>query len=152
MSKPSSPIDRCMEESKGIKVTVKAKGRSATFLNPDGSTIKKLDVGCWLASSTPIRADYIVSKPGIVDVIVELKGKDIEHGCEQILATHARWKSVPPFSPSIGGLIVFTRSPLSSADQSSKKALFLKKHHIWLEMGKSGLKDYSFDTFTGTRK
>jgi len=31
------------------------------------------------------------------------------------------------------------------------KAHLLEKHKIWLQMGKSGLKDYKFESFTGKR-
>jgi hypothetical protein len=31
------------------------------------------------------------------------------------------------------------------------KAKLLAKHKIWLDMGKSGLKEYKFETFTGKR-
>jgi hypothetical protein len=99
--------------------------------------------------SAVTRADYILCKPGIADVIVELKGKDIDHAVKQILSTHALWKTIPSCSAKIGGLIVFTRSPQSSAVLARTKALLLTKHHIWLEMGKSGLKEYKFETFTG---
>jgi hypothetical protein len=106
-----------------------------------------VDVDCWIAASDVLKADYIVSKPGIVDVIVELKGQDTDHAAKQILSTLAKWKLAPPFSASFGGLIVFTRSPEKSATNSDLKARLLKKHGLWLEMDKNNHPAYPFEKF-----
>jgi len=96
-------------------------------------------------------ADHIVSKPDVVDVVVELKGKDIGHALEQILATSAKWKDVPPFSKTIGGLVVFSRSPDRSAAIEDTKKRFLQTHGIWLEMNKNNQREYRFETFMGKK-
>jgi len=149
MSNPSSALERCTEELNHPRVTVKAHGRSATFLNPSKARINRVDVDCWLHDANTLKADYVVCMPTVVDVIVELKGKEIQHAVEQILATHAHWKNVPSCAEKIGGLIVFTRSPERSTVHDTIKAKLLAKHGIWLEMGKSGLKDYEFRVFAG---
>ena len=149
MSSPNSALRKCTEELNHPRVTVKAKGRAATFLNPERAKIKKIDVDCWLSSTKTPKADYIVCKPDVVDVIVELKGKDILHAVEQIVATYAHWKETASCAAKVGGLIVFTRSPKRSALLDTVKATLLVKHKLWLEMGKNGLKDYEFQTFTG---
>jgi hypothetical protein len=151
MSNRSSALELCTEKLSHPRITVRASGRTATFLNHDREEINKVDIDCWLSSTADARADYILCKPGVVDVIIELKGKDIDHGVEQILATHAVWKKIPSCSAKIGGLIVFTRSPKRSTMLDNMKAKLLVKHKIWLDMGKSGLKEYTFETFTGER-
>jgi hypothetical protein len=151
MSNPNSALENCTEELTHPRITVKANGRSATFLNPDRVAIKKIDLDCWLSSTADAKADYLLCKPGVVDVIIELKGKDIDRGIEQILATFERWKTIPTCAAKIGGLIVFTRSPERSTTLDNLKARLLSRHKIWLEMGKSGLKDYQFEIFTGKR-
>lgn len=151
MSNPNSALERCTEELTHPKVTVKANGRTATFLNPDRAKIKRIDIDCWLFSSESAKSDFLISKPGTVDVIVELKGKDIHHAIEQILATLTLWRKNEQCSAKVGGLVVFTRSPERSAVLDNLKLRLLVKHKIWLEMGKSGLKDYEFETFTGKK-
>lgn len=150
MSNPNSALEECTEEMSHPRVTVRANGRVATFLNPHRTNIKKIDVDCWLCN-VEVKADFVVSKVGAVDVIVELKGKDIDHAIEQLLATLKKWKAVPPYSPKVGSLIVFTRSPRRSAELDNVKLRFLKQQAIWLEMGKSGVRDYDFKMFTGAR-
>ncbi|HWG18926.1 MAG TPA: hypothetical protein VG225_00250 [Terracidiphilus sp.] len=152
MSKVSSALERCTEETKSRRITVKANGRAATFLNPEKATIKRVDVDCWLTSVSGQRSDYLLLKPGTVDVIIELKGKDVEHALEQILATLTHWKAAKKCSPRFGGLVVFTRSPMRSATLDNLKLKLLNNHQIWIEMGKSGLKEYEFATFTGTKR
>jgi hypothetical protein len=151
MSNPSSALENCTEVLSHPRTTVSANGRSATFLNPDRTKIKRIDLDCWLSSVETAKADFLVSKPGVVDVIVELKGKDIHHAIEQILATLALWKKASPIVPNFGGLVIFTRSPERSTMLDNIKAHLLEKHKIWLQMGKSGLKDYKFESFTGKR-
>lgn len=148
MSNPDPALERCTEELDHQRITLRAHGRRATFLNSEGKKIRKVDVDCWLASADGAKADYLVCKPGVADVIVELKGKDIHHGIEQIVATCTHWKKHPYCSERLGGLIVFTRSPERSAALDNIKTKLLAKHKIWLEMGKSGLKDYEFEMFS----
>ena len=147
MSTPSSFPEECLEKVEFPKVVVGPRGRSACFLNPGRSEIVKIDVDCWLGEAGVLRSDFIVCKPEVVDVILELKGKDIEHGIDQIVATAKAWRGCGKASPTTGGLIVFTRSPARSAALDNIRLRMLKQHRIWLEMGKSGLKDYTFDIF-----
>ena len=151
MSNPSSALERCTEELNHPRVTVKAHGRSATFLNPEKAKIRRIDVDCWLHGVDTAKSDYVLCKTGSADVIVELKGKDIHHAIDQIVATHAHWMRTPSCAAKTGALVVFTRSPERSATLDTIKAKLLAKYGIWLEMGKSGLKDYEFMTFTQAR-
>jgi hypothetical protein len=145
-------LRRCIKEIEHTRITVKANNRTAIFLNPERAKIKIVDLDCLLQTADAPKADYIVSKPTVADVIVELKGKDLGHAIEQILSTANYWRKAPPFSPVIGGLVVFTRSPERSAMLDNIKLKLLKNHRIWLEMDKSGLKEYQFETFIGARR
>jgi hypothetical protein len=151
MSNLDPLLQGCTEESKEPKITVKRDGRRATFQNPERETIKRVDVDCWIRSTETVKADYIVSMPGVVDVIVELKGKDISHAVEQVVATLAKWKNAPPFSKKIGGLIVFTRCPMSAAQTGDIKKRLLRNHRLWMEIDKDQKTEYQFETFTGKR-
>jgi hypothetical protein len=147
MPNPSATTEDCVEAVRHSKVKVEEQGRKAVFLNPDQALIKKVHVDGCLMTGTGPKADYIVSKPGVVDVIVELKGKDVPHARDQIVATLPVWRAHPPFSSKIAGLIVCSRSPLSSSELQIMKAKALIRHKLWLEVDESGKKEYRFSTF-----
>jgi hypothetical protein len=149
MSSPSPLLQACTEELNDPKVTVKRDGRRATFDNAGRALIKRVDLDCWLSASGAARADYILAKPGVVDIIIELKGKEIARAAEQIVVTLGKWKIALPFSERIGGLIVFTRCPMSAADLGDMKKRHLKRYGLWLEIDKDQKTVYRFETFTG---
>jgi hypothetical protein len=152
MSNPDPSLQSCTEELNDSKITVKRDGRRATFANSEHAVIKCVDLDCWIPSSATAKADFIVSKPGVADVIVELKGKDIVHAVEQIVTTLSKWKNAPPFSKKIGGLIVFTRCPIRAADTGDMKKRLLRQHGLWMEIDKDQKTEYNFETFTGKRQ
>jgi len=151
MSNPDPSLQACTDELDVSKITVKRDGRRATFDNSDRATIKCVDLDRWIPSNTTIKADYIVSKPGVADVIIELKGKDIDHAVEQIVVTLGKWNAAPPFSKKIGGLIVFTRCPMSAAKTGDIRKRLLKRHDLWMEMDKDQKTEYRFETFAGRK-
>ncbi|MGA2207370.1 MAG: hypothetical protein ABSG10_11640 [Terracidiphilus sp.] len=92
-----------------------------------------------------------MAKPQVADVIIELKGKDITYAAEQIVATLNKWKAAPPFSKKIGGLVVFSRCPMSAADLGDMKKRLLRQHGLWMEIDKDQKTEYRFETFTGAK-
>jgi hypothetical protein len=147
MSKRNLPPEGCIQTVYDSKPRVEENGRKAVFLNPGRVPIKKVQVdGCLIADNT-LKADYIVSMPGVVDVIVELKGKDIFHAKDQLVATLPFWKAYPPFSEKIAGLIICSRSPMSSSDLQVMKAKVKIRHRITLIVDESGKKEYGFADF-----
>jgi hypothetical protein len=147
MSRHRPSAEDCIQTVCDSKPKVEENGRKAVFLNPENAAIKKVRVdGCLVTGNSP-RADYIVSKPGVVDVIVELKGKDIYHAKDQIVATLSFWKAYPPFSKRIAGLIVCSRSPMSSSDLQVMKAKVKIHHRISLTIDETGKKEYDFSAF-----
>jgi hypothetical protein len=151
MSNPDPSLQGCTKELSGSKITVKRDGRRATFDNAGRDSIKRVDLDCWIPSANAAKADYIVSKPGVVDVIVELKGKEIARAVEQVVATLVVWKNAPPFSSKIGGLIVFTRCPMRAAEIGDMKKRLLRQHGLWMEIDKDQKTEYRFETFAGKR-
>lgn len=151
MSNPDPALQACTDEKNDSKITVKRDGRRATFNNPERASIKCVDLDCWITSTATSKADYVVCKPDVADVIVELKGKDIKHAAEQIVVTLGNWKWAPPFSKKIGGLIVFTHCPMSAAEISDMKKRLLVRHGLWMEIDKDQKTEYRFETFTGKK-
>lgn len=151
MSNPDPSLQDCTEDLNDPKITVKRDGRRATFGNSARSLVKCVDLDCWIPSTDTPKADYILAKPGVVDVIIELKGKDIAHAVEQIVATHGKWKTSLPFSRRIGGLIVFTRCPMRAAEIGDMKKRLLRQYGLWMEIDKDQKTEYRFEIFTGKR-
>jgi hypothetical protein len=146
MPKPSSSLDECTKTIQDSKPKVEENGRKAVFLNPKREQVKIVHVDGCLIKGSARRADYIVSKPKIVDVIVELKGKGIYHARDQIMATLPLWRSQPPFSSQIAALIVCSKSPASASELQVMKAK-ARKHGIVLIVEESGRREYDFGTF-----
>jgi hypothetical protein len=141
-----SPAD-CIQTVYDSKPKVEENGRKAVFLNPERAPIKKVRVdGCLIVSDT-LKADYVVAKPGAVDVIVELKGKDIHHAKDQIVATLPFWRAYLPFSEKIAGLIICSKSPMSSSDLQVMKAKVKIHHQLKLVVDETGKKEYDFADF-----
>jgi hypothetical protein len=147
MSKPNLSPEDCIQTVCDSKPKVEENGRKAVFLNPEKAAIRKVRVdGCLIVSDTR-RADFIISKPGVVDVIVELKGKDINHARDQIVATLSFWRAYPPFSKRIAGLIICSKSPMSASDLQVMKAKVKIHHRLSLIVDETGKKEYSFADF-----
>ena len=71
--------------------------------------------GC-LAPTGQVSADWIVSKARVVDVIVELKGKNVNHAVRQIEATRNYWPRRDEYVDGqvIGAWIICTEYPRAS--------------------------------------
>lgn len=151
MLNPDLSLEACTEPLTDSKITLKRDGRRATFRNPDRTTIKLVDLDCWIRTAATAKADFIVSKPAVVDVIVELKGKDIAHAVEQITTTLLKWKQGFQLSEKVGGLIVFTRCPIRAAELGDIKKRLLVQHGLWIEIDKDQKSEYRFEQFTGRK-
>ncbi len=82
--------DECVTESSGQRVTAKENKKTFAVLNPSGKVIRKVKVdGCVVTDASTIRCDYLFEIGTPLDAVlyVELKGKNIEHACEQLSST-----------------------------------------------------------------
>ena len=151
MSKPEFVPAHCSRKSEETKPKVGANARWAIFDNSDMATIHVTDVDCWLKNTDCLKADFVVSKPKVIDVIVEIKGSNIDHAIKQIISTAEQWRNASAKTTILGGLVIFTHSPESSASLANKKRKLRDKHRIHLELDKSGKTEYRFETFTGKK-
>ena len=147
MSRPEANMDRCTQTHRESLVKVEANGRKAVFENHRQEEILVTDVDCWLPESGETKADYVISKPLVIDVIVELKGKQIDHAISQIVATVQKWRELRMVQQPVGGLVVFTRSPNDAATLKSRQIRLWNNHKISLVMDKSGKTGYRFESF-----
>jgi hypothetical protein len=86
------------------KVKVEENRRKATFLNPDRKRYKVTQVDNCVVTEG-VRADFLVSEVGEASALVELKGKNVEHACNQLFAS-ARHPSVTPLLEQKKGFVV----------------------------------------------
>ncbi|WP_188064642.1 hypothetical protein [Sphingobium sp. KCTC 72723] len=108
------------------KVKVEQLGRKAVFLNPDNQTFDVHEVdGCLITDG--LRSDYIVSKKGVASVIVELKGKGVEHACNQLLETVKHEAIIPLLESKVGFLVVCRRFPRHDTYVRRAQSAIMKK-------------------------
>ena len=151
MSKPDPVPEHCKRATTETRPKVEAKARKAVFDNAVHANIQIIDVDCWITGSVSLKADYIVIKPQVVDIVVELKGSDIRHAIKQVVVTTEQWRSATGSSGMVGGLVICTHSPENSASLANHKKKLRDKNRIHLEVDKNGKKEYQFETFTGKK-
>jgi hypothetical protein len=114
-AKSSNP---CIEEIRHPKVKVHdaGTGMSAILLNGKKESIRRIRMDGCLAPVGERAADFVVSLPKAVDVIVELKGGDVGHAVGQIESTRTFWRSHAEYEQGqiIGAWIVCTEYPKGS--------------------------------------
>ena len=75
----------CIESPKRAIITIEERKRRAIFINTENEKIKKVRIDNCLVKEGK-RADWMVVRNCGDAVIVELKGADVEHGCEHLFA------------------------------------------------------------------
>lgn len=96
-------------------------GRTVVFLNPERKPARRIRMDKCLAPANSKSADYVLSLQAVVDVIVELKGKNVDHAVSQIEATLGFWSrhAEHAASQTISALIVCKEYP--RADRKFKR-------------------------------
>lgn len=116
----------CRVETTDSNVKVEEGGKKANFLNQARATFSRTRVdGCLKQQS--IAADFVVSKKGVGDVIVELKGTDVNHAMEQIFATARFMFSCTEKRGPIAGLVVCSQYPRIDTKVQRLKLQFAKE-------------------------
>lgn len=119
-------ITECQEITYVSKVKVEETGRKAIFLNADGVAIVKTRVdGCVIINQ--LAADWVISQNSIGDIVVELKGKDVEHAAKQIHATADFWSQNGLRIGKIAALIVCKQYPKASTMIQRAQQAFAKR-------------------------
>ena len=108
----------CIEEISHSKVKVHdaGTGMSAILLNAKKERVRRIRMDGCLAPAGERAADFLVSLPRTVDVIVELKGGDVAHAITQIESTRIFWRAHSEYvqRQPISGWIVCTEYPRAS--------------------------------------
>jgi hypothetical protein len=108
----------CIEKIRHSKVKVHdpGTGKNGVLLNPGKMQVRRVRVDGCLAPASTRAADFVVSMPDVVDVIVELKGKNVDHAASQVESTRIFWHSHPEHvaGQPIGAWILCSEFPRAS--------------------------------------
>lgn len=105
----------CHKNINDSKILIKDKGSRSTLiiLNPTQENYleTRLD-GCYLDYQDGQKsADYMLSKQDGNSLLIELKGRNVEHGCKQVLETYRRLKQKSVFkNNAVPAIIVLSNS------------------------------------------
>lgn len=103
-------FSHCSETVNHSRIKVEENKRKAVFKNPDRLNYEKSTVdGCLITKG--IRSDYLVSKKGVASVLVELKGGNVEHACDQLIAAVEHPHVRPLLEEKLGFLVICSKYP-----------------------------------------
>ena len=126
-----------------IKLSEKKSKSHVVFLNLERETYFVIRVdGCVVRNE--VASDFALSKLGIGEIIVELKGMDVDHAVEQIMATSKMWKEKKYISGKIAGLVICTRKPSFDTKVARFASKFMKEFKAPLHVV-SGSKELKFE-------
>lgn len=99
-----------MEQVSHSRITVQEKGKSFTVLNPERKDYERVLVDNCQVKEGP-RADWSIRKVGDRSVVVELKGRNVEHAIEQLFATVSHPNCVEHIERKNALLIICAKYP-----------------------------------------
>jgi hypothetical protein len=100
----------CTKRVNHSYVKVEENKRKAVFRNPNNVEYDVTTIDNCLITNG-IRSDYLVSEVGSISILIELKGYDVAHACEQLLATVRRSEVRPYLEKRVGFLVVCRKYP-----------------------------------------
>jgi hypothetical protein len=124
---------KCTTTKNHSRIKVEENRRKAVFLNPEREEhdVTEID-GCVVVEGP--RCDFLVSDREKASVLVELKGADVRHACEQLLnsAVHADVK--PLLHGQVGFLVICSKVPRFDSVVARAKQTCMKKHKAGLHI------------------
>lgn len=146
--------NQCIEKVRDSKVKVHdpGTGKSAILLNPDRVQVRRIHMDKCFAPTGTIAADFVVSKPKVVDMIIELKGKNVDHAVKQVESTWAFWRNHAEHEPNqlIGAWIVCSEYPRASTKVARYREHFRARGSILLISTHNG-EEKAFSAFVSKR-
>jgi hypothetical protein len=163
---PSQPgcqwVEDCIEVCDGPSVYLDENGVQAWFRNRDRARVRKIHYdGCYNKTEGAYRADYILGLPGLIDIVIELKGShsNLRHAYQQVVGTLEIWQGDPKRFPKLAALIIYgsirtkddlpRRRPKARSSVQAVQSDFLKafRGKIRLFVHESGEKQFKFADF-----
>jgi hypothetical protein len=136
-----------------VKVTDPGTARVGILVNPDQEAVRRIKMDGCLALMGTVAADFVISKAQAVDVIVELKGKNVDHAVEQIEATLRFWSAHERHEAGqlIGAWIICSEYPRGSTKVARYRESFRARGSILLFSTRNG-EEKHFSEFQPGRK
>ncbi len=143
--------NECIESSNGPSLHVSEKWIGATFVNRRRKELRKIRYdGCYCRVAGAGRADFIIGYDRSIDVILELKGSDLNHALAQVADTLDRWRVDQSHFPQIVCLIVFGHTfPRMTSRLGVMEREFLDEHNTLLWIRESAAEKFSFRRLAG---
>lgn len=126
-------------------IAIRDCGRSVTLQNPSRAALWKTRIDGGIVKNQ-CAADYVVSKPRVGDLVIELKGKEVSRACEQVIATAEMLKNCTGERGRVAGLIICSRFPANDTKIQRLKAEFARRFKGILKI-RTGASPECFDTF-----
>jgi hypothetical protein len=141
----------CIAYSDRSSLHVNEKGVGATFLNPRRKVIRTVRYdGCYHTARNVRRADYIIGVQTFGDVILELKGSDLDRAVTQVGVTLAEWRTDPIHFEPIACLIVFgSRIPRITTRSAVVEREFFQDNRALLWVREAGAEKFKFRKLLG---
>lgn len=136
---------KCVQETTDSKIALRnTRSLSAVFLNPEGAKHRKIELdGCVLPNETA--CDWILEKPGVGRIVVELKGCDVGHALKQVEAGLNYLKENKMTDLKRAALVVCTKCyPSVTPTIQKAKSKCLKDHKAHLHIKTDG-RDLNFE-------
>jgi hypothetical protein len=115
----------CIEEKLDSKIKCRDGNRYVIIKNDENDPFLKIRVdNCVVTDGA--RADWVVEKAQSA-LIIELKGRDVEHAATQIFETAALWKIQEKRCVKVAGLIIARQYPRASTSLQRKQDKFAKE-------------------------
>lgn len=136
-------MKECQFKNKHRRVVVEEGKMKATFSNPHlrNYTITRFD-GCVVQNS--LGADFIVSLPDVCDLIVELKGRGVEHAMKQVAATAKYLTDNRHRNGKLAGLIVSRQYPKENTIVQRGQIAFKRKFDARIQVC-CGNREHDYD-------
>lgn len=127
----------CVKVTSVSKIKVEENKRCVIINNPNNEkfTVTEID-GCLILNS--IACDWLISNKSIGDVLIELKGCDVDHAVEQIMSTAEYIDSNKISAGKKAGLIICSKYPRIDTKVQRYKAAFAKKYRAPLHIVNNG--------------
>jgi hypothetical protein len=119
--------DSCIEYTNVSNIKISdLRSTHAVFSNSENHEYLKIQFdGCVVKGS--IACDWLVAKKGVGTVAVELKGSDVDHAAEQVMAGLQYVVNCAELPQRLAGLIVCTRYPRIDTKIQRIKVAALKR-------------------------
>jgi len=149
---PEPPADtECIVYSNRTSVHVSEKGVGATFLNKRRKLVRTVHYDdCYNTVRDIRQADYIIGIQTVGDIILELKGSNLDHAVSQVHETLTRWRTDAIRFEPIACLIVFgSRIPRITTRSAVMEREFFQDNRAFLWIRESGAEKFNLRKLLG---